>query len=142
MRVRVAVSCALKQRVLSMLLMVFVVGIPLITLFALIGGFMIAKRALRPIRQIIHSADIISDGDLSERIPDAPAHDELGELTDTLNRMLSSVETSIMREKRFASDASHELRTPVTVMRACTEIMLSEKSVTDDQKSSLQAMLI
>lgn len=141
-RVRVAVSCALKQRVLSMLLMVFVVGIPLITLFALIGGFMIAKRALRPIRQIIHSADIISDGDLSERIPDAPAHDELGELTDTLNRMLSSVETSIMREKRFASDASHELRTPVTVMRACTEIMLSEKSVTDDQKSSLQAMLI
>ena len=141
-RVRVAVSCALKQRVLSMLLMVLGVGIPLITLFALIGGFMIAKRALRPIRQIIHSADIISDGELSERIPDAPAHDELGELTDTLNRMLSSVETSIMREKRFASDASHELRTPVTVMRACTEIMLSDKSVTDNQKSSLQAMLI
>ena len=141
-RVRVAVSCALKQRVLSMLLMVFGIGIPLITLFALIGGFMIAKRALRPIRQIIHSADIISDGDLSERIPDAPAHDELGELTDTLNRMLSSVETSFIREKRFASDASHELRTPVTVMRACTEIMLSDKSATDDQKSSLQTMLI
>lgn len=140
-RVRVAISCALKQRVLSTLLMVFGGGIPLITLFALSGGFMIAKRALRPIRQIIHSAGIISSGDLSERIPDAPARDELGELTDTLNRMLSSVETSFAREKRFASDASHELRTPVAVMRAYTEVMLTEKGATDDQRASLQTML-
>lgn len=140
-RVRVAISCALKQRVLSTLLMVFGVAIPLIMLFALTGGFLIAKRSLRPIRQIIRSAGIISGGDLSERIPDAPTKDELGELSDTLNRMLASVETSFTREKRFTSDASHELRTPVAVVRAYTESMLAEKDVTIEQRASLQTML-
>lgn len=140
-RVRVAVSCALNNRVLSTLLWVFWIGVPFATLVALGGGFQIAKRALRPIRQIIHSANIISGGELSERIPEAPARDELGELTDTLNHMLTNVETSFLREKRFASDASHELRTPVTVLRAYTENLLAEAEMTEDQRASLQIML-
>ena len=140
-RVRVAISCALKTRVLSTLLMVFGIGIPLIMLIALAGGFLIAKHSLHPIRQIIHSAGIISGGDLSERIPNSPVKDELGELTDTLNQMLANVETSFAREKRFTSDASHELRTPVTVMRAYTESMLAEKETSNEQRVSLQTML-
>ena len=140
-RVRVVISCALRQRVLSTLLMVFGGGIPLLALFALSGGSMIAKHSLRPIRQIISSVGIIAGGDLSERIPNAPVNDEIGELTDTLNQMLASVETAFTREKRFASDASHELRTPVAVIRAYTEAMLTEKDTTEDQRASLQTML-
>ena len=141
LRVRVAVSCAHNNRVLFILMVVFLIGIPLITLVALAGGFVIAKRSLRPIRQIIHSARIITGGDLSERIPDPPAKDELGELTDTLNQMLANVETTFIHEKRFTSDASHELRTPVTVMRAYTESLLTESDTTEEQRTGLQSIL-
>ena len=76
--------------------------------------------------QIIRSAETIAVGDLSARIPKAPAKDELGELTDTLNAMLANVETAFQREQRFTSDASHELRTPVAVLRAYTESLLAD----------------
>ena len=140
-RVRVAVSSAHNDRVLNTLRTVILIGVPLATLIALLGGLMIAKRTLRPIRQIIHSASIISTGDLTARIPPAPSKDELGELTNTLNQMLASVETVFNREKRFTSDASHELRTPVAVLRAYAESLLAEKSMTDEQQGALQTML-
>ncbi len=140
-RVRVAVSCALKQRVLATLLWVFGIGIPLVALVALAGGFQIARRALLPIQRIIRSAGVIAGGDLSERIPRAPARDELGELTDTLNRMLASVEDAFAREKRFTSDASHELRTPVAVLRAYAEGLLAENDLPDERRAALRTML-
>ena len=140
-RVRVAVSCEHNNHVLFILLAVLLIGIPLMTVAALAGGYWIAKRSLRPVRQIIHSAHIISGGDLSERIPTPPAKDELGELTDTLNQMLANVETAFRREKQFTSDASHELRTPVTVIRAYTESLLSEPDLTEEQRASLQSVL-
>ena len=140
-RVRVAVSCMLSQQVLNTLMWVFLGAIPTLTLAALFGGRLIAKKSLRPIREIIRSADIISSGDLTARVPQAKAMDELGELTQTLNRMLAGVETAFLREKRFTSDASHELRTPVAVLRAYTESLLAETGFTEDQRSSLQTML-
>lgn len=141
LRVRVAASYALHHQVLSALRILFLIGVPLMTLIALGGGFAIAKHSLLPIRKIINSAEIISQGDLSERIPAAYAKDELGELTDTLNLMLANVEAAFVREKRFTSDASHELRTPVAVMRAYTESLISEPGLTADQQDSLQTIL-
>ena len=141
LRVRVAASYALHHQVLSTLRILFLAGVPLMTLIALAGGFVIAKRSLRPIRKIINSAEIISQGDLSERIPATHAKDELGELTGTLNRMLSSVDTAFVREKRFTSDTSHELRTPIAVIRAYTETLMSEPGLTADQQDSLQTIL-
>ncbi|HNW87179.1 MAG TPA: ATP-binding protein [Candidatus Limiplasma sp.] len=140
-RVRVAVSCEHNNRVLFILTVIFVIGIPLITLVALAGGFVIAKRSLRPIRQIIRSARIIAGGDLSERIPNPPAPDELGELTDTLNQMLANVDTAFQREKRFSSDASHELRMPVTVIRAYAESMLAKTGAEADRHTAMQSIL-
>ncbi len=141
LRVRVAASYAHNRQVLSILRLLFVLGLPLMALIALWGGFGIAKRTLMPIRKIITSADIIANGNLSERIPPAPAKDELGELTDALNGMLSSVEAAFNREKRFSSDASHELRTPVAIIRAYTETLLKEPTLTQEQRDSLQTVL-
>ena len=141
LRVRVASSCALGDRVLSMLRLVFLIGVPLALLAAYLGGRMIAKRSLRPVGQIIRSAETIAGGDLSARIPKAPAKDELGELTDTLNAMLANVETAFQREQRFTSDASHELRTPVAVLRAYTESLLADAGTNAEQSVSLQTML-
>ncbi len=141
LRVRVAASCTHNQQVLSILLLLFFIGVPSITIVSLLGGFGIAKRSLMPIRKIITSAEVISQGNLSERVPQTRAKDELGELTDALNGMLASVDAAFTREKQFSSDASHELRTPVTVVRAYTETLMKEPTLTEEQRESLQTIL-
>ncbi|MEA4929021.1 MAG: HAMP domain-containing sensor histidine kinase [Candidatus Limiplasma sp.] len=141
LRVRVAGSLATNDRVLSTMRLVFFVSIPILLLLSLLGGLFIAKRSLTPIRQIIRGADRIAQGDLSARIPAARARDELGELTDTLNRMLTSVEETFLREKRFTSDASHELRTPVAVIRAYAESLRAEKGLPPDAAAALDTVI-
>ena len=90
-------------------------------LLAAIGSKILAKRALQPVRQITETAKKISGGDLSERIDGIASDDEVGELADTFNQMIEELEVSFQRERQFTSDASHELRTPMTVITACTE---------------------
>lgn len=95
--------------------------VPGYILLAALGSKLLAKRVLRPIRQITETANKISEGDLSKRIEGISSNDEVGELADTFNRMLEELEVSFQRERQFTSDASHELRTPMTVITACTE---------------------
>lgn len=124
-RVRTAASRGPNERTLRAMQTTFFVTLPILALLAALIGFVLMGRSLRPIRQMIDSAQTITAGDRSGRLPAAPVRDELGELTNTLNRMLDALEDSFLRERRFASDASHELRTPVTVIRACTEELMA-----------------
>ncbi len=140
-RVRVAGSMATNDRVLSAMRLIFFISIPIVVLLSLLGGQFIAGRSLTPIRQIIRGAGLITQGDLSARIPAAPSRDELGELTDTLNHMLQSVQETFQREKRFTSDASHELRTPVAVIRAYAESLRAEKGLSGEQAASLDTVI-
>ena len=78
---------------------------------------------------LIGCADEIAGGDLSRRVPEEPTKDELGELTRTLNRMLSSLEDSFRRARRFTSDASYELRVPVAVTLAYAESLRANASL-------------
>lgn len=95
--------------------------VPCYMLLAAIGSRILAKHALSPIRQITMTAKKISEGDLSKRIGEMKSQDEVGELADTFNQMIEELEVSFQRERQFTSDASHELRTPMTVITACTE---------------------
>ena len=95
--------------------------IPGYLLIAVIGAKLLARRALKPLRQITETAKEIRGGDLSKRIEGISSRDEVGELAGMFNRMVVALERSFQRERQFTSDASHELRTPMTVINACTE---------------------
>jgi len=98
------------------------IALPLLMILAAVGGYLIAKRSLRPIRKISETAeDIGNSGDLSKRIEMDSSGDELNQLAGMFNRMFARLETNFEAERNFTSDASHELRTPVTTILAQCE---------------------
>lgn len=108
-------------------IIIVLILIPLILLLTALGGYYITKRAFQPVNNIIKTANSIShQNDITRRIeinPDAK-EDELYNLSVTLNKMLDKIENLINQEKQFTSDASHELRTPISVILAQGEYLL------------------
>lgn len=84
-------------------------------------------------------AEAISAGDLSKRIAEPAARDEVQELAITFNTMLDRLQESFQRERQFTSDASHELRTPVAVISACAEELAGEP-LSEDGRETLEAV--
>ena len=90
----------------------------------LLGGWAIAGGALRPIARMTDTAGTITRSrDLSHRIPASQRQDELGRLAATFNAMLASIETAYQAQQRFVSDASHELRAPLTAIQGNLELL-------------------
>jgi signal transduction histidine kinase len=113
------------------------VVLPFILLAALAVGWVLASWALRPVGRMIDELEAITDGrSLHRRLP-APGGqpDELGRLANTLNAMMARLETSFAALRRFVADASHELKTPLTVMRAGVERALT------DPRTSVEALI-
>lgn len=108
-------------------IVIILIIIPLILLFTAFGGYYITKKAFLPVNNIIKTAtDISAQNDVTRRIEIAPdaKKDELHDLSVTLNKMLDKIENLIKQEKQFTSDASHELRTPISVILAQGEYLL------------------
>lgn len=124
---------------LNDLILLLIILIPVYLFISAMGAFFLAKRAMRPIHQITQTAKIIENGRLEKRICGIDTKDEVGELAATFNGMLDTLEVSFQRERQFTSDASHELRTPVTVISACAEDALSDESaVCREQVETIQ----
>lgn len=108
-------------------LVILIFVMPIILALTVMGGYFITKRAFLPINAILETANDISErNDVKQRIPigENCRRDELYNLSVTLNRMLDKIEGMILREKQFTSDASHELRTPISVILAQGEYLL------------------
>ena len=96
----------------------FYIGVPLALVFSILGGLWLARKALRPIEQIAETAREIGAKNLSKRIdlPGKRDH-ELVTLIETLNSMFARLESSFQQVSQFTSDASHELKTPLSIMK-------------------------
>jgi len=103
-------------------------GLPLMLLLALGLGYVLANRVLRPVDQVSDlAARIARGGHPGERVPQAPGGDELARLTRTINDMLSRLDAQLTRERLFAHASAHELRTPVSVIRAAASLALEQE---------------
>jgi signal transduction histidine kinase len=87
-----------------------------------LGGYLISRRALRPVDQITTAAESISITNLSDRLEVPRSSDELQRLSETLNRMLARLDASVQRMSQLTADASHELRAPVSLIRTTAEL--------------------
>ena len=126
---------------LQWLVRLSMIALPALLLLAVIGGYWIAGRALKPIHQITQTAARISQGqDLDKRIHLGSGTDELHQLADVLDNMINRLDQAFKLEQQFTSDASHELRTPMSVIMAQCEYMLENTRTPEEYEAALKVI--
>lgn len=126
---------------LSDFAMTALIGTPLLLLLASAGGYWMSRRALDPVDRIRRTAEEIGAATLSERLPVIGTGDELDRLSVTLNSMLGRIESAFHRVTQFTADASHELRTPVAVIRTTAELARSKPRTQEEYAAALDRIL-
>ena len=124
------------EAVLARIGELFLIAIPLLIAAASTGGWFLARRGLAPVAALTSRAAAIGATNLHERLPPG-AEDELGALARVLNDLLDRLEQSFAQQRRFMADASHELRTPATVVRTEAEVTLARDRTTDEYRESM-----
>jgi heavy metal sensor kinase len=139
----VTVGNSIKEfdRALARFLLTLYAAVPLFLVLATFGGYWLSRRALAPVDEITRAARSIGAQDLARRLVVPRTGDELERLASTLNEMLARLETSFQRITQFTADASHELRTPVSVMRTSAELALRKSRTDAEYRESLSQIL-
>lgn len=121
--------------------LVILAVLPVLILLAIIGGYLVTKRAFRPINQMRETVEQINNGkDLSRRINLGEGKDEIYQLGKTFDQMFERLELAFEREKQFTTDVSHELRTPISVILSQSEYVL-EKGLNQEVQRSAKVIL-
>src|SRR5215813_207615 len=123
------------------LLLALALGLPLTIGVAVVGGYWLMRRALRPVGEITQSAERITSRNLGERLPEMRTGDELEQLSVSLNRMIARLEESFLYVSRFTADASHELRTPLTILRGELEAASGQPEVAPNLRETIGSAL-
>jgi signal transduction histidine kinase len=97
-----------------------------------------SRRALRPVDEVIDAARQIGERNLARRLPVPDTQDELQRLSETLNQMLGRIERAFLRVTEFTADASHELRTPVALVRTTAELALRKDRTSQEYRQALE----
>jgi signal transduction histidine kinase len=139
--VRGVIEADMAPNLMESLFEIALFTLPFLVLIAAIGGYLISRQAFKPIDHLMKSANDINDGgDLSKRIGLKNNHDEIGKLASTFDLMLSRLENAFEAEKQFTSDASHELRTPVTVILAQSELAQASAKTLEEHQEALNVI--
>jgi heavy metal sensor kinase len=120
---------------------VIFIGLPLMLTLAGIGGYLLATRSLRPLGSMAEQARRITGSNLATRIQLENAAEEVAALGASFNDLLARLDQSFDAMRRFVADASHELRTPISVIRGEAEVALSQERGTAEYRESLSIVL-
>lgn len=129
------------QRAQKQLVLLLAIANPVALLLASLGGLWLANKALRPVDRLTRAAERIGRGNLSERVEEHRSQDEIGRLAATFNQMISRLEQTFERERRFTADASHELKTPLAVLRGDMEVALRRQRTPEEYQRVLESSL-
>jgi two-component system heavy metal sensor histidine kinase CusS len=116
-------------------------ALPVLLGLTVFGGWWIARKALDPVNSIAASAEQITAEKLDRRLPVPVVQDEIGRLTRVLNEMFDRLDESFRQAIRFSADASHELKTPLTVLRSSIEDLLESPSLSDADRAAVANLL-
>ncbi len=137
-RVFLAVSSAPNDRAVTLLGWLLALAVPLFIVCGVGGGYWLSRRALLPVDRITERARTIGVSNLSQRLEVPRTNDELQRLTETWNGMLERLEAAVLKISRFTADASHELRTPVAIIRLAAESALRKPRDEAEYRAALQ----
>src|SRR6185437_10225330 len=137
--VAVAERLTLRDHEVAHLRSLLLIAGPLALLLASIAAHELSRAALRPVDQMRAQAERITDRQLAERLPGSESADEIGALSRTLNAMLDRIEAAVARERRLVGDASHELHTPLTTLRAELDLALLGNRSPEEMRDAVQS---
>jgi two-component system, OmpR family, sensor kinase len=141
-RVVAGVPTTMAELSAGVLLGTMLVVLPVFLIASVAASYFIAGSALEPIEQLINEVEAITDGrSLHRRLPADLGNDELSRLGNTLNAMIARLETSFGALRRFTADASHELKTPLTVLRADVERAMHPSAQGSEAMQALEEAL-
>ena len=130
-----------QERLSRDLLIASLFALAVMTVVSVALGWLVAGRALRPVREMTAAAQRISERNLDERLAVQGPKDELKELGDTIDGLLERLEVAFRAQRRFVANASHELRTPLTTMRAALDVALAKPEPAPPQTVALAGRL-
>jgi signal transduction histidine kinase len=112
----------------------------MLLIFSLLGFFFM-KKVFSPIREIVQLTDSITAKDLSRRLATTGSNDEIGRLSETINRMIERLEHSFSQIKQFSEDAAHELKTPLAKIRCNAEISLRKDRTEAEYRDVIASLM-
>lgn len=141
LHLQIAMSLRNFESVNAVFTRVFWLGIPIIACLSIAFGLVLQSLTLRPIRLMQATARRITANNLNERIPVPPRAGEMTALAKLLNEMMDRLEKSFTQVKRFTADTSHELMTPLSVIRLHTEQLLNDPGLPPQHRHSVEEQL-
>ncbi len=139
--IQIASSLEEVEDALNTLFIILIITVPLALMVASLGGQFLAHKALKPVDDITHTARMITSQNLNQRIVPPKVKDEISRLIETFNGMISRLDQSFRQIKQFSSDASHELKTPLTILKGEVEVMLRKERTRQEYQQTLKSNL-